>query len=314
MRVTIVGAGAVGGLLGAMLARSGTEVTFVARGPTRERIARAGIRLSGPGGISDVGPFVAEEDPAKLPAADGVIVAVKSWQLQAIAPRLAPLVGPATVVASLQNGVEAADTLIQALGEAAVIGGLCHVLASSEAPGQVCVRGAPLRVTLGELGGGSSPRVETLAATLRTAGVTVAVSGDIRAAIWEKLLFVGPMGMIGAATGMAVDHFRCIPASRRLLVEAMAEVRSVALSHGIRVPEEATAAALERLDALPDGSKASMQRDLEAGRHSELEEQVGAVVRLATRAGLDVPVHRVLYAALAARAELAAGTQPATSP
>jgi 2-dehydropantoate 2-reductase len=144
--------------------------------------------------------------------------------------------------------------------------------------------------------------VEALSAALRAAGVVVSVSEDIRVALWEKLLFVGPMGMIGAATGMTVDRFRALADARALLVEAMEEVRSVALAQGARVPEGSVAGALARLDALPEGSISSMHRDLYAGRLSELNEQVGIVVRLASGAGLSVPVHRVLYAVLAARA------------
>ncbi len=301
MRIAIVGAGAVGGLLGAMLGRSGAEVAFVARGATRERLVLKGIHVDAPDGSYDVGPFEADPDPAKLAPADAVFVATKSWQLPALAPQLRALVREGGAIVSLLNGVDAADVLAAAVGAEKVLGGLCHVLARSPSPGVVTVSGQPLRVTLGELTPRAKSGTSALAGVLTKAGVTVVLPEDVRIAIWEKLLFVGPMGLIGAATGMSVDRYRVIPESRALLEEAMREVRSVANARGIAVPAETVEATLGFIDAMPDGAKTSMHRDLTEGRRSELEEQVGAIVRLGREASVTTPVHNVLHALLRAR-------------
>ncbi len=308
MRVILVGAGAVGGLLGAMLARSGVDVAFVARGATRDVLRSSGVRVRTPDECFETGPFEAEENPEMLAPPDTVFVTVKSWQVKGIAPRLRSWSAPAVV--PLQNGVLAAEVLAESLGDAPVLGGLCHVLASADAPGEVTVRGAPLRIALGERSGGSSPRVDMLAAALRAAGVTVAIPADIRIDLWEKLLFVGPMGLVGASTGLAAGEYRALAKSRGLLEGAMAEVARVAGAHGVRVSDDAIVNALARLDALPPDARTSMQRDLEAGRQSELEEQVGVIVRMAESAGIDAPIHRVLYAARAAQAAQAAAALP----
>jgi 2-dehydropantoate 2-reductase len=302
MRIVIVGAGAVGSLLGAMLARAGTEVAFVARGATRDKLRETGIHVSQPDAAYDVGPFAAEEDPALLAPADAVFLATKSFQVRAVAPRLLPLIATGGVVVPLQNGVDAPDALMESLGADAVLGGLCHVLASAVAPARVSVLGAPLRVTFGELSGGISERVKALGAVLSAAGVTVDMAPAVRVDLWEKLLFVGPMGLIGAATGLTADLYRTRDDTRALVETAMNEVRGVALADGVQVKEDAVASALARLDSLPAGSATSMQRDLIAGRHSEIEEQIGVIVRLAAKYNVDASVHETLYAVLKARA------------
>jgi len=303
MRFVIVGAGAVGELLGAMLKRSGEDVSFVARGATCDKLVSAGIHVDAPDGSYDVGPFDADPDPAKLRPADVVFVSTKSWQLTALAPSLASLVRDGGAVVSLLNGVDAADVLTRALGAENVLGGLCHVLARSTAPGVVNVKGQALRVTVGELDPKlrSSKRVQALANALTKAGVGVTLPEDVRVAIWSKLLFVGPMGLIGTATTMSVDRYRVVPEARALLAEAMREVRSVANARGVPVPEDTIEQTLGFIDALPDGAMTSMHRDLIEGRKSELEEQVGAVVRLGTESNTETPVHRVLHALLRAR-------------
>jgi 2-dehydropantoate 2-reductase len=303
MRFIIVGAGAVGGLLGAMLKKSGEDVAFVARGKARDRLVSAGLHVDAPDGSYDVGPFEADPDPAKLAPADIVFVATKSWQIGALAPGLAPIVRDGGAVVSLLNGVDAADVLTRALGVEKVLGGLCHVLARSSAPAVVTVKGQGLRVTIGELDpkAGSSVRVRAVADALTKAGVGVALPPDVRVAIWSKLLFVGPMGLIGAATSMSVDRYRVVPEARALLAEAMHEVRNVANARGVPVPTETIEETLGFIDALPDGAMTSMHRDLGDGRKSELEEQVGAIVRLGAESNVGTPVHRVLHGLLRAR-------------
>ena len=300
MRIVVVGAGAVGSLLGAMLARGGAEVAFVARGETRDRLRSVGVDAAGPDGALHQGPFEAEAEPDRVAPADAVFVSVKSFQLRALAPRLAPLLRPEGVIVSLLNGIDASDVLAEAIGDAPVLGGLCHVLASSTGPAQVAWKGLPLRVALGELAGGSSARVERLGEALRAGGVTVSIEPNIRVALWEKLLFVGPLGMVGAATSLPPSR------TRELLEAAMHEVRRVAAARGVTVPEASVAAALARVDALPEGSRTSMHRDLDANRPSELGEQVGTIARLARELSVDAPIHRVLYAVLSARAGLPA--------
>ncbi|GEJ58548.1 2-dehydropantoate 2-reductase [Anaeromyxobacter diazotrophicus] len=298
MRVAVVGAGGVGGLIGGLLARAGHEVAFVARGATLAALRERGLEVESPRGTFRVAPVEASDDPGALRPAEAVLVAVKGWQVREVAPRLAPLLAPGGLVLPLENGVEAAPTLARALGEERVVGGLCHLFAWTEAPGVVKHAGDLLRVTMGERRGGSSARLERLAAALREAKVDAVISPDIEAAAWEKFLFIDAFGSVGAVTRAPVGVVRTLPESRALLRAAMEETAAVGRARGVRLTADAVEKALALIDAVKPESTASMQRDIQGGRPSELFDQPGAVVRLAAEAGVDAPVHRFLYAAL----------------
>ena len=297
MRIVVVGAGSVGGLFGGLLQRSGEEVAFVARGRHLAALRGGGLEVR-----SSLGTFAvkapAAEDPSALGKADAVLVAVKTWQVEEVAPRLRPLVGPGTVVVPMENGVEAADTLAAALGPGPVAGGLTHVLAWIEAPGVVRHVGPTPRVTLGEARGGESERLERLADSLRKSGMDAVVVPDIESALWEKFLFIDPLGSVGAVTRAPIGVVRETSETRVLLVAAMREVEAVARGRGVALPADAVDRSLARIDALPPDGTASMHRDIVAGKPSELLEQTGAVVRLGAKARVPTPVHEVLFASL----------------
>lgn len=297
MKIVVVGAGAVGGLFGGLLARSGETVSFVARGRQLEALRGRGLRVESPLGSFEV-RAPASEDPAALGPADLVLVAVKTWQLKEVAPRLGPLVRPGTVVVPLENGVEAADVLSAALRDGSVVGGLCHVLAWIESPGLVRHGGPAPRATLGERWGGPSERLERIAAAFRAAGIEATVTLDVQQALWEKFLFIDPFGTAGAVSRSPIGEMRETAETRVLLVTLMREVAALAKARGVSLPADVIDRTLARLDALPFEATASMQRDLVAGRPSELFEQTGAVVRLAAAAQVPVPAHDALFACL----------------
>jgi 2-dehydropantoate 2-reductase len=125
--------------------------------------------------------------------------------------------------------------------------------------------------------------------------------------MWDKFLFVEPWGTVGAASRAPIGVMRSVPETRALLESAMREVDALARARGVRLPADTVEAALRRLDAVPPDATVSMQRDLGAGRPSELDDQAGAVVRLAREAGVPVPAHDALYAALAPQERAARG-------
>ena len=316
MRFAIIGAGGVGGVFGGLLAHAGHDVVFVARGRHLQAIRDEGLRLHGPWGTHVVRAG-AGPDPASVADRgpfDAVLVAVKAGQVADVAASLAPLVGPATVVIPLQNGVDAASTLADALGDGPVAGGLCHVFGWLEGPGEVRTTGTPLRVTMGERQGGGSPRLAQVARALRGAGVEALVVDDVEAATWEKFLFIEPFGAVGAVTRAPIGVVRSDPRSRALLVTAVGEVADVARGRGVRIAPDAVERTVARYDELPQDATASMQRDVVAGRPSELREQTGAVVRAGEEARVPVPVHQFLLAALAPQEAAARSPARAAAP
>jgi 2-dehydropantoate 2-reductase len=310
MRIAIAGAGGVGGLLAGLLARAGHEVLVVARGAHAQAIRATGIRVDSPLGRFTARVTDVSDDPAALGEAHAVLVAVKAWQVAELAPRLAPLVARGGVVVPLENGVEAASRLAAALGEDRVAGGVVAVLSRLEAPGAVLHVGSLLRVTMGERGApprAPSERLEALAAALRTAGASVVMADDVERATWEKFLLIEPWGAVAAASRAPLGVVRSVPETRSLLVRAMEELAAVARARGVALAEDVVPCTLAMLDGVPFDATASMQRDIGAGRPSELDDQTGAVVRLANDAGVAVPAHEAILAALLPQERAARG-------
>lgn len=298
MRIAILGTGAVGGYFGGRLAEAGESVLFIARGATLETLRRQGLTVRSPNGELTVFPVEASDGRDRPAAADCALVAVKAWQVREAAGRLAELLAPGGFAVPLCNGVEAADDLAAVLGAARVLGGSCRILARVVRPGVVAHLGVEPTIVLGELDDSPSERLERLAAALRGAGVAVIVPPSIRAALWEKLVFIAATSGVGAVSRATVGEIRSLPETRALLAAAMREAWSVARGLGFAVREDAVEAGLAFFDKLPAEGAASMQRDLLEGRPSELEAQVGAVVRFGREVGVSTPVFDYLYASL----------------
>jgi len=299
VRIAVVGAGAVGGYFGGRLAEAGEDVVFLARGAQLDAIRTRGLRVSSSQGDFTIDPVRVMEDPRNAGLVDAVLLAVKAWQVPEIAATLAPMLGPTSFVVPLQNGVEAPRQLNEVVGEGRVLGGLCRVLASVTEPGHIEQNGVDPYIAFGELDGSRTPRTERLRAAFANArGVTAEIPEDIVAAMWAKFLFIAAFGGVGSITRSTAGVIRTQPETRRLLVQALEEARQVALAHRVRLPEDVVARIMELIDQLPEQGTASMQRDIAAGRPSELDSQSGAVVRLGQEVGVAVPVHTLIYQSL----------------
>jgi 2-dehydropantoate 2-reductase len=295
MRIAVVGAGGVGGYFGARLQAAGHEVSFVARGAQLATLRASGLRVSGMSGEIVLPRVVATDDPRAIGPVDAVLVAVKAWQLADAAPALAPLIGPATVVVPLLNGVEAHAVLAGPLGAGPVAAGLCGIVSYLVAPGRVRHEGVDPFVRFGELDDRPSARLERLRDAFTGAGVRAEIPPAIQVALWTKLLFIAPVSAVGALTRATIGEWRALPEVRALAERGMHEVVAVAAGRGVGLPADAVARTLGFLDAMAPGATSSLQRDFEAGRRTELDAQVGAVVRLGAAAGVATPVHRLLY-------------------
>ena len=299
LTIAVLGTGATGGYFGGRLAEAGEDVRFIARGAHLAALRAHGLTVTSVAGDFQLDPVRVSETPADIGPVDVVLVAVKAWQVPEAAESLRPLMGERTFVVPLQNGIDAPDQLAAVLGAERVLGGFCSILASLEGPGRIRHMGVVPYIAFGELDGSRSARAEALrAAFAGTRGVTVEVPADIRAAMWNKFLFITALSGVGAVTRAPAGVVRSQPASRGLLRDALEEIHAVARRAGIALPADAVERTLAFIDGLPPDGTASMQRDVLAGRPSELEAQVGAVVRLGERLGVEVPVHRTIYAAL----------------
>jgi 2-dehydropantoate 2-reductase len=273
-------------------------VTFIARGATLAALRERGIRVDSILGNIAIERVQATDDPAAAGVVDAVLVAVKAWQVAEVAPSLAPMIGSETAVVPLENGIEAPDDLIRGLGPANVLGGLCAIVAFVVEPGHIRHAASEPIVALGELDNRHSARAQRLVDAMRQAGINADIPPDIRRSLWTKFAFITPMSAIGAVTRVPIGVWRNMPEPRELAMKAVREVIDLAAAHGVTLAPDALELTMKRYDGLAPESTASMQRDVIDGRPSELEAQVGAVVRMAAALNMPAPVHGVLYAAL----------------
>ena len=306
MRIGIVGAGGVGGLIAGLLARAGHDVAVVARGKTREALREGRLRVDSPLGVFDA--RVEAGSPEELSPVDAALVAVKTWQVAEVAAALGPMLGSDTIVVTLQNGVDAPDQCAAVLGPTRVYGGICHVLSWIVEPGSVKHVAAPPRVTMGAWRSAVDDRVRVLTRALESAGVQARVADDFPAALWDKFLFIASWGGVGAITRSGAATLRALPQTRQLLVGAFEEIRALAVAKGVALRPDAVPRALALVDLLPGDSIASLQRDIVAGRPSEIEALSGAAARIGAELGVPVPIHATIHAALLPQEQAARAT------
>ena len=298
MRIAFIGIGALGGYFGGRLAKAGNDVVFIARGAMLEALRNDGLRVESPLGDFALPKVQATGDPTGVGQMDAVFVTTKAWQVTEAAQQIRSTIGPETVVVPLQNGVEAYDQLAVVLGSGHVLDGMCHILAMVTAPGVVRHAGPKALITIGERNNVRTPRLEKLVECLSAAELDTRVPDNIQIALWEKFEFVASFGGVGAVTRAPAGVIRSVPEARSLLERAAQEIVGLARAAGIPVHSESVANTMKLVDLSPPDGTASMQRDLIAGRPSELEAQSGAVVRLGRACNFPTPVHEFIYNAL----------------
>jgi len=298
MKISVFGVGGVGGYFGGRLAEAGNNVVFIARGKHLEAIKNDGLRVDSINGDFAISPAQATEDPSSVGHVDLVLVAVKAWQVPDAARIIRPMVGEHSTVLPLQNGIEAAPQLAAELGHERIVGGLCKIISSVKAPGHINHVGVEPYVALGEFDGSESERVSNIYDAFKSAGVTVEKPENIQTAIWEKFLFIAAWSGVGAITRAPVGMIRENNATRNMLVHSMQEIALVASSQGVELPDNVIDKAMNYVDALPYEGTASMQRDIQENRPSELESQNGAVARLGEQHGIATPVNSFIYHSL----------------
>ncbi len=311
MRICIYGLGAVGGFIGARLAASGREVSAVARGATLAAVARDGLTLveTPPGADAPVRtavPLRVEEDPARLGPQDLIVVAVKTTGLGEVARRIAPLLGPQTVVLTAMNGVpwwffEGLDPQLAAREWAAidpgraiaaaiplerVLGCVVHLASAIERPG-VVRHAQGRRLIVGEPGGGDSDRLRRVAGLFGAAGFEVEVSPRIQQDVWFKLWGNMTMNPVSAITGATIDRILDDPLVRGFVSAAMLEASAIGERIGLPIPvaPEQRHQVTRRIGAF----KTSMLQDVEAGRPIELDALVAIVVEIGRAVGIPTP-------------------------
>ena len=312
MRIVIAGAGAVGGYIGARLAKGGADVVLFARGPHLQAMQTRGLRVTSAEGDFEVRPQVTG-DLTTIGKADVVFLGVKAHGLTALAPTLRPLFGPDTSVVSTQNGIpwwyfqnyggeleglrleriDPGGVIAASIEPRRVVGSLAYFATDVAEPG-VIHHTEGNRISFGEPDGSKSARAKAIAETLIAAGFRCPVTARFRHEIWVKLLGNVAFNPISALTGGTLEELVRHPDTSKVVREIMIEAEAVAGKLGIEMPIsiDQRMAGAEKVGA----HKTSMLQDLEAGRPLEIEAVVGAIIELGDRLGVPMPATRAVYA------------------
>jgi 2-dehydropantoate 2-reductase len=292
MKFVIAGAGGVGGYIGVRLAEAGHEVAWLVRGRSLAALREKGIVLKAPQGEVKLGPQKASEGAADLGAADAVIVTVKLYDLEALAPLLAPAAGAGTAIVPLQNGVEAHTMLAKALPGTRPLKGTVSIKSSLASPGIVDAKSEFCRMRFGEADGKASARTERLAETMSAAiGVSAVATPEIELDLWKKFVMLTSFSATSCLARAPIGRVLDDPGAHAFALDAAEEASAVGRARGVKLPADIVETTLKQVVGMPRDGKPSMLEDLEAGRRLELPWLSGAVVRLGKEAGVPTPLH-----------------------
>jgi 2-dehydropantoate 2-reductase len=291
-RVVVIGAGAMGGLFGGLLAEGGLDVTLVDTWDEHiAAIASHGLRIVGVGGNRAIS-VRATTDAGAVKAADVVLFQCKTFANDAAASAARHLFTGPTVAISFQNGLGNEEALAGVLGAENVMGGLTAQAGLVEAPGVVRNFG-DLPTIVGEMAGGLSARATAIAGAFTRAGLATTASADIKRDKWKKLLGNVALGAISAVTDLRSFEIMRVPELREIVFRLVDEAAAVAKTEGIALDiAEAREVLLRLVDTSAGGtgtSKSSMREDIARRRRTEIDTIHGSVQRLARRHGLPTP-------------------------
>ena len=297
LRIAVVGAGGVGGFLGSRLAVAGAEVTYLARGAHLAALLENGLTIVEADGTTTTTPVHATDDERAIGPVDLVVFTVKSYDTEAAAQLLPPLMGDATAVLSLQNGIDNEARIAAVVGRAHVLGGTAYILASIQAPG--VIRSGAARIVVGELDPGPpSERVARVVAVAQGGGVGATATDDVRRAKWEKYVLLVAFSAVSAGTQLPLGDIRRSTAAVAMLRAIATEAWTVGRALGVPLAEGLVDSALERVLAQADDEGTSLRHDLLHGKRMEVEALQGTLSRLGRETGVPTPFTDAVYAIL----------------
>jgi 2-dehydropantoate 2-reductase len=298
VRTLFVGAGATGGYFGGRLTQAGKDVTFLVRPGRQATLAKRGLRIKGPG---EIGETVVRPHTVTTESLDGpydlVVLSVKSYALEQAMLDMAPALGPRTVIVPLLNGLRHIDQLVGAFGPERVWGGVCVIMATLTADGDVMLMGGPLRLGYGPLDGSDDDRLSDVTYALEGEEFDSNPSRTIVSAMWEKWVLLASLGAITTLMQATVGDINRAPGGAVLAQAVAAEAIAVATAAG-HTPRPGAIALFEHMVASTDPTTSSMYRDMTAGRPVEADAILGDYVARAAEHSVPVPLLSAAYTRL----------------
>jgi len=297
MRIVVMGSGGLGGYLGGLLAQSGADVTFVARGAHLQVLQERGLTVRSVHGDFSL-PVHACADLRGLPPADFVLFCVKTYDAAGAAVLLQPVMDTRTIVLTLQNGVDMATELQTTFGRGTVLAGVTRMGSTLVAPGVIEQPTTDRLIEFGSLTGQEQEQVERVRTLCTTAGIPTLVSPNIQRSLWEKLVFIAPFSGLSTLTRLTPAQLLAHAPTRGLYRAVMQETAAVAQA-AAGVTPEIVERTMHYLDTAGDPGESSMAVDFQRQRRIEVDAINGAVVRHGQRLRVPTPLNAMIYNALA---------------
>jgi len=295
MKIAILGAGAMGSAIGALLHKAGNQITLIdVSRPTIETIQSRGLIIQNKAGEQETVRITITDQPASLGVVDLLLVFVKCYHTEGAVKSALPIIGPKTTVLSLQNGWGNGPRIAGIVGRERVVLGVCYHSATVLAPGHVLHAGQG-KTFMGELDGSDSPRLQQIVKTFNQAGIAVEPSGQVLKEIWSKLALNVTTLPTSSTVRVTADHLLDTPEMQELMKGLLQEVVAVANAQNIPLDfNERWDAITGLLRKLAPNTKGSMLQDVEARRQTEIDVMCGAIIEAGTRLNITTPYNRAM--------------------
>jgi 2-dehydropantoate 2-reductase len=297
VKLAVYGTGGVGGYFGGRLALAGVDVYLIARGPHLDALQARGLKVTSTRGDFHV-DLSASDDPSDVGPCDFVLFSVKSFDSDAAAARLGPLIGENTAIISFQNGIDNEEKIAAAVGPGHVMGGVAYIFSRIAEPGVITHTGGPARIVFGELDGAASERAQRFLDTCREAGIDAELSNDIVRVLWDKFAFICAQAGMTAASRLPIGELRTSDEWPITFRRILSEVCTVAAAEGVELRDDTADRHVGFAEALEPTGYSSLYDDLTRGRRMELDGLHGTVVKRGRKHDVPVPVCETIYALL----------------
>ncbi len=297
MKIAIIGTGGIGGYFGGKLAKAGYDVTFLARGKQLEALKERGLTVKSLQGDFHVEHVNATDKNSDIGNCDLVMLCLKAWQVKEIAGDLKSILHENSIILPLQNGVQTADELQTVIDSKHIIGGLCRIISKIESPGVINHFGINPIIVFGELNNSITDRVNKIKEVFDKAGINAKVTDDIQSELWKKFIGICVSGLL-AITKTNYGELRELPETRQMMIDLLTEIYLLSHKVGAKIECDFVEKTVAAIDAFPYDTTSSLTRDVWEGKPSEIEYQNGAVVRIAAKYKMFVPVNRFVYSCI----------------
>jgi 2-dehydropantoate 2-reductase len=308
MKILIMGAGAIGGCYGGLLARSSEDVVLLARGDNLNAIRERGMQVDS----ETFGSFTVR--PQAVDVLDGtwtadlIMFCVKGYHNEQALSDMSPAVGDSTTILTLQNGIGGGEQIAKRFGSGSVLLGAAYIDAERTAPGMFAQRGSPPRIVLGEESGEATERAKAIADVLRRADIEAEVSPNVLTALWSKLIYICALSGMTCITRASFSEVLETPETHAMTMQVMTEALKVGQASGVPLDDGLVDSVMAGFQEEKGGLISSMHTDLMAGNPLEVSLINGAVARIGKEVGVNTPVNSMIATCLTIADKRARGT------